>query len=304
MRPSGHLTGIPPPIEIKSNLSPIAKPTNPQKKDDILLSADEKLIVNSTGCDFEIARNTLKDFSGDIDATIEYLIALKNIPNEEEFQQEINQQFFPPSIEIPVSAPTFSTPIPSQVSSTTQSHKTQLDPPIASNISDLENTIQYFKEQIRALKEQKDIILSVISFDQSLSKTLEQVNTDMEYYSKNIEEIEKQISLEKDQLFSYQIMLDEQERTNSKSSDNNNNNKHSTVNSTSSKNLKESKKDVETENEKTEDESKNYQKHKNKQKEENSEEEGGEEDEEESISKKYFIFLKLCFSFLFNFLFL
>ena len=43
----------------------------------MITSKSEKIVSDSTGCDLQLVKNTLKDFNGDIDGAIEYLIMLK-----------------------------------------------------------------------------------------------------------------------------------------------------------------------------------------------------------------------------------
>jgi hypothetical protein len=51
---------------------------------EIKISQEEKIIMDSTGCDIFTVKHTMKEMENDMDAVIEYLIAVKNATDTEE----------------------------------------------------------------------------------------------------------------------------------------------------------------------------------------------------------------------------
>jgi len=70
VRMIGDYSGIPKLVEIRTK-------TPGGKKSDEIETDKEKIVASSTGYDIETVRKSLNEFNGDVDATIEYLLAIR-----------------------------------------------------------------------------------------------------------------------------------------------------------------------------------------------------------------------------------
>eukprot|EP01118_Nematostelium_gracile_P004654 TRINITY_DN15518_c0_g1_i1.p1 TRINITY_DN15518_c0_g1~~TRINITY_DN15518_c0_g1_i1.p1 ORF type:complete len:174 (+),score=44.85 TRINITY_DN15518_c0_g1_i1:3-524(+) len=90
IRPLGQYTGIPEPVDLNrprtivnnntnTNTNNQSKKTTAKKIPSELMSDTEKMIMSSTGCDYDLVTSVLKDHNGDVESTIEYLIQIKQM---------------------------------------------------------------------------------------------------------------------------------------------------------------------------------------------------------------------------------
>jgi len=201
IRPNGMHTGIPEINEIRVVVAPNQNIQNKPKEEDLLPSPNEHLVIISTNCSLETARKYLKEFYGDVDATIEYLIAINQpvpikMPKEKE----------PPSLVKKESAQSSLIKI--------QENKTTTTPEVK------EDPIVQMRESLRILNEQISIVQDYIKEckengedTSDMVLNLESLKLEKKDWQMKIEnEKKKQKQREEDEDAALNFMLEESRR--------------------------------------------------------------------------------------------
>jgi OTU domain-containing protein 3 len=189
VRPFGVFSGVPDSIPLQPKLleqyvaGSSAAAARKRREDEKPITRDERLIMDSTGVDIEIVRNSMQDLDGNVEYVIEYLIAIQNpeaasedwkkqhpsssssakSSGKEEQQQE-QQQSTSSSTMTTTTTPTTPTPTPMTTESTPTADAEKVNSmPVAPALP----SIDTLRKQLDTIAEQQKIVESQIEFEEA-----------------------------------------------------------------------------------------------------------------------------------------
>jgi len=171
--------------------------------------------MDSTGCEYDLIKEVLKDLDGDFEAAIEYLISIKKIGFFSDEGEEISEisEFGTNYDALPIKQNSSTSKEPSSTSNGMSSNNNIIENRDFSekkkNGGDLLDTL---RKNLNALKEQEDILKDTINQFPSnpLKETLIAVEKDINQLKKQIEAEETRRICEEDEKLAVQLMLEEE----------------------------------------------------------------------------------------------
>eukprot|EP01114_Cavostelium_apophysatum_P019962 TRINITY_DN6573_c0_g1_i2.p1 TRINITY_DN6573_c0_g1~~TRINITY_DN6573_c0_g1_i2.p1 ORF type:complete len:503 (+),score=145.03 TRINITY_DN6573_c0_g1_i2:119-1627(+) len=208
VRRIGNLTGIPEKIEIKLvNPGALGNFKKEEKSQDHVLTKAEETVLHATGSDIGLIRETLIEYGGDVDSTIEYLITLQ----QTETFPEVTFENLAPDKDPP----------PEKNEKEGKKEEAPVAKEVPKPSQDTTDSLENLEQYNQTILEQEFILIAAIEENISANEDSEDLQIALESLMKEKEGVAEKIKQAKaakqaadDQLLAFKLMIEDDQEAN------------------------------------------------------------------------------------------